>query len=136
MHLSPNPQGILLYFLSSFILHNNLSNTIVTVNKYCIIRCGGSSLKVVRLNRGSFADRAGPKQCPRRTQRLGGSGACPPRKVLNLRRSEINSDAFWDAFPAWQGTHTKTALLLQMIGSATHVVCTHDRSNSAQISFS
>ena len=24
-------------------------------------------------------------------------------KVLNFRRSEIDSGAFWDAFPAWQG---------------------------------
>ena len=31
-------------------------------------------------------------------QWLGGSGACPPRKFLIFRRSEINSDAFWDTF--------------------------------------
>ena len=28
-------------------------------------------------------------------------GHAPPG---NFRRSEIDSDAFWDAFPAWQGT--------------------------------
>ena len=29
-----------------------------------------------------------------------------PRKFLNFRSSEIDSGAFWDDFPAWQGTHT------------------------------
>ena len=49
-----------------------------------------------------------------------------PQEILNFRRSEIDSDAFWDAFSAWQGKRTnrvKTVSLLQ-IGSATHVVCT------------
>ena len=40
------------------------------------------------------------------TQWLGGFGAYPPKYFLNFRHSEINSGAFWDAFLAWQGTHT------------------------------
>ena len=30
----------------------------------------------------------------------------PPRKFFNFRPLEIDSGAFWDSFPAWQGTHT------------------------------
>ena len=33
-------------------------------------------------------------------------GHAPPRKFLNFRSSEIVSDAFWDDFPACQGTRT------------------------------
>ena len=76
------------------------------VNFHPIYGGGGSSLRAVWLNRGSLADRAGPERCAQRTQRLGGVWGIPPRKFWNLRRSEIDSDAFWDAFPAWQGTHT------------------------------
>ena len=45
------------------------------------------------------------------TQRLGGSGGMPPQEILNFRRSEIDSGEFWDAFPAWQGTHTNRGKL-------------------------
>ena len=50
---------------------------------------------------------ASREQCARRGQRRGGLGACPPRKFLNFRRSEIDSGAFWGDFPQWQGTRTR-----------------------------
>ena len=48
-------------------------------------RSGGSNLRVVRLRGGSrIADRAGPEQCARSAQRLGGSGGMPPQEIFEF----------------------------------------------------
>ena len=71
-------------------------------------------------------ERAGPGVVRAKDAAAMGIWGMPPRKFMNFRRSEIDSGAFWDAFPALQGTRTnrvKTVSLLQ-ICSVTHVVCT------------
>ena len=57
----------------------------------------------------------------------------PPRKFLNFRHSEIDSGAFWDAFPAWQGTRTNPGIAAA-INLLHYARCTNDRLNFAQIS--
>ena len=60
----------------------------------------------------------------------------PPRKFLNFRHSEINSGAFWDAFPAWQGTHTNHGITkygstwyIGMDEVLAHYACTFENSD-------
>ena len=38
-------------------------------------------------------------------------GHCPPGKYWNFRRSEIDSDAFWDTCLSWQGTCYKLTIV-------------------------
>ena len=54
---------------------------------------------------------------PQRMQQLGVSGAMPLHEIFE---SEIDSGAFWDAFPTWQGMHTNPG-----IAAAHYTHCTH-----------
>ena len=77
---------------------------------------------------------AGAEQCGRRAQRLRVSGGMPPRKFSKFRRIEIDFGAFWDVFPAWQGTRTNCKSVTAAASLLCYACCTltqNDRSNSA-----
>ena len=65
----------------------------------------------------------------------GGLGACPPRKFLNFRSSKIDSGAFWDDFPACQGTRTNCNRCCKSV-TLYNTLTQNDRSNFALISIS
>ena len=54
-------------------------------------------------------------KCVQSAQFLGGSGGMPPRKFVNFRRSQIDSDAFWDTLFMDRQTNRQVTIKNELI---------------------